>query len=144
MYMFTWLADLRNRGLSLRLALMAAAVAAAFGLTVPVALHIGGVMAVTAAALAAGLCLLGAGSALFIGDRLRGPHIALAALLLGMILRMGLPLTAGLIIHLHGGPLAQAGLLWYLVVFYPITLTVGTILSLPPKGESQHLEYLEN
>ena len=139
--MFTLLADLRNRGLSLRLAVMAAAVAVAYGLTVPVALHIGGGMAVTAAALAAGLCLLGAGSALFIGDRLRGTHAALAALLLGMILRMGLPLTAGVIIHIHGGPLAQAGLLWYLVVFYSITLTLGTILSLPPKGEVQQSEY---
>lgn len=135
---------LRNCGVSIRLAVLTVVVLAAYCLTAPVAARLGGAEALKAAALAAGLCLIGAASALLIGDRLRGPHGALASLWLGMILRMGVPLTAGLIIHLHGGPLAQAGLLWYLVVFYPITLTVGTILSLPPKGESQHLEYLEN
>jgi hypothetical protein len=56
---------------------------------------------------------------------------------LGMALRTGVPFVVGIAVHLHGGPLAQAGLLWYLLMFYPIALVVGTILSLPPGTGSE-------
>lgn len=56
----------------------------------------------------------------------------MAALWIGMIARSGLPFAVGAMVHLQGGPLAQAGLLWYLLVFYPIALAAGTVLSLPP------------
>jgi hypothetical protein len=65
---------------------------------------------------------------------LRGPKHALAALLAGMAARMGIPLAFGLAIHLQGGPLAEAGLLYYLLVFYPVALAAETALSLPPPG----------
>jgi hypothetical protein len=44
---------------------------------------------------------------------------------------MGVPLAAALIAVFAGGPLADAGFLYYLVVFYPITLAVETLLALP-------------
>jgi hypothetical protein len=110
---------------------------AAYALVAPVAVRLGGSVALTAASLAGGLCLAGAAAALMIADRLQGPAGALAALWLGMVLRMGMPFAAGAIIHLHGGPLAQAGVLWYLLVFYPITLVVGTVLSLPRNNRQQ-------
>jgi len=112
-------------------------VLAVYALVVPVAVHLSGSVASAAAALAGGLCLAGASAALVVADRLQGPAGTLAVLWLGMVLRLGVPFAAGTIIHLHGGPLAQAGVLWYLLVFYPITLVVGTVLSLPPNNRQQ-------
>jgi hypothetical protein len=133
--MVAWLANLRNRSLSARLAVLILTLIAVYSLAAPVAIQWGGSRALAAAAVAAGLCLLGAAAAIVTTDRLRGPAAALAALWLGTILRMGVPLAAGLAIHLHGGLLAQAGLLWYLLVFYPAALIIGTIVSLPPKEQ---------
>jgi hypothetical protein len=110
----------------------------AYLIATPVAIHLGGFDAFLAATLAAGLCLAGAAAALIIGDQLRGPGGVLAALWLGLFLRLGVPFAAGVTIHLHGGPLADAGFLWYIVVFYPITLVIGTILSLPQGTGGEH------
>jgi hypothetical protein len=135
--MMTWLANLRNRGVAIRLAVLGTSVLAAFAAAVPVAIHLGGSTGLAAAMTAAGLCLAGAAAALVIASWLQGPSGVLAALWLGMLLRMGVPFGAGVAIHLHGGPLAQAGLLWYLLMFYPITLVVGTVLSLPPRNRQR-------
>jgi hypothetical protein len=97
----------------------------------PFAVLFGGLVGLIASIVAAAVCLAGAMLALVIHGFLTGPESALAALVLGMATRMGLPLASGLAIHLHGGPLAEAGFLYYLVVFYPITLAVETLLSLP-------------
>jgi len=130
--MVTWLSNLRNRGVAVRVTMLGAAVLAAFAVAAPVAVRLGGSLALAAAAIAAVLCLAGSAVALVIVDRFRTPSGALAALWIGMIIRTGVPLAVGMAIHLHGGPLAQAGLLWYLLLFYLIALAVGTILSLPP------------
>ena len=103
----------------------------ALAVTGPIAFHLGGLTALMAASLAAGLCLAGAGVALIVSHRLQGPHQALATLFLAMTARMIVPFSCGVIIHLRSGPLAEAGLLYYLLIFYPITLAVGTALSLP-------------
>lgn len=129
------LGELRNCRVSIRLAVLAAVMLAAYCLAVPAVAGLGGIRAMQAAGVAAGLCLAGAAAAMLIANRLRGTHAMLASVWLGMILRLGVPLTAGAIIHFHGGPLAQVGLLWYVVVFYPITLIVGTLLALPPSSE---------
>ena len=50
---------------------------------------------------------------------------------------MGIPLVGALVFHLQGGVLAEAGLLVYLVVFYPVSLGVETYLSLPPTGPTR-------
>jgi len=130
--MVTWLANLRNPGVAVRATILGVVVLAAFGATAPVAIRLGGPLALAAAAMAAVLCLAGATVALVIVDRFRTPSGALAALWVGMVIRTGVPFTVGMAIHLHGGPLAQAGLLWYLLLFYLIALAVGTFLSLPP------------
>ena len=132
--MATWLGNLRNRGVAVRLMVLGIVVLAGYTLAAPVAIHLGGSVALAAAALAGGLCLAGAAAAVVIADRLRGPSGALAALWLGMALRTGVPFVVGIAVHLHGGPLAQAGLLWYLVVFYLVSLAVGTFLALPRRS----------
>ncbi len=84
-----------------------------------------------AAAAAGGVCLLAAWTALGVSELLRRPQHMLALVLAGMMIRMGIPLAAALAVYFSGGPLADAGFLYYLVVFYPITLTVETFLSWP-------------
>jgi hypothetical protein len=135
--MATWLSNLSNRSTAIRLMVLTTAVIAEFAIAAPLSVRLGGVTALAAATMAAGLCLAGAAAALVISDRLRGPNGTLAALWLTMTLRMGVPFLAGTIIHCHGGPLARAGLLWYLLVFYPLTLVIGTILSLPQTNQQR-------
>jgi hypothetical protein len=132
-----WLYNLRNRSVTVRIAVLTMVVLVVFGLVGPVAFHIGGLMGLAAAVLAASLCLAGGGIALMVSRLLLGPNLALAALMTSMTARMAIPLAFGLAIHLHGGPLAKAGLLYYLLVFYPVTLAVETMLSLPPAAKSK-------
>ncbi len=49
-----------------------------------------------------------------------------------MLPRMGVPLAGALMLQMSPGPLAEAGVMYYLLVFYPITLAIETLLSLPP------------
>ena len=130
--MVIWLSNLRNRSIAARATMLGAVVLAALAAAAPVAIRLGGFLALAAAAMAAVLCLAGAAVALGIVDRFRTPSNMLAALWIGMVIRTGVPFAVGMAIHLHDGPLAQAGLLWYLLLFYLIALAVGTFLSLPP------------
>lgn len=122
---------LQRGGFLLQWAVLGLAVAVAFALVGPVAWYLAGPLGLTAAAVAAGLCLVGATVALLSVHLFRGPSVAVAGVLLGMAARMVIPLGGGFVLHTHGGPLAEAGLLYYLLVFYPITLALETWLSLP-------------
>ena len=88
-------------------------------------------MGIFTGATAAGACLLGTWIALFLSEPLRRPQYMLALVLVGMMIRMGIPLAAALIVFFLGGPLADAGFLYYLVVFYAVTLSVEIYLSMP-------------
>jgi hypothetical protein len=90
-------------------------------------------MGVFAGAAAGGVCLLAAWLALALSEPLRKPPQMLALVLVGMTIRMGFPLAAALTVYFLGGPLADAGFLYYLVGFYPVTLTVETFLSVPER-----------
>ena len=129
--MGTWFANLRNQSLPARGTFLGLIVLGMYALVAPVAGYWGGSAGLWAAATAAVLCLAGAGLALVISRALHKPKHALYAMLLGMAARMGVPLAFGLACHLRGGVLAEAGLLYYLLVFYPFTLGVETLLSLP-------------
>jgi hypothetical protein len=129
--MVAWFNNLRSRSIAFQVASLGAIVLAMLGMVGPVAFQLGGFPGILAAALAATLCFLGAAVSLMTSHLLRGPQQAIAALLVGMALRMGIPLLLGLAVHLHGGPLAQVGLLYYVLVFYPVTLAIETLLSLP-------------
>ncbi len=47
---------------------------------------------------------------------------------------MGIPLAVAFFVHFSGGPLADAGFLYYIVAFYAVALTSEIILSLPVGG----------
>jgi hypothetical protein len=132
--MKSWLTSLQGRGLAAQEAVLAAAVLAVYAAVAPVAAAVSGVMGLASAAVAAGLCLAGAGLALAACHRFRDPKNSLQGVLIGMLLRMGVPLFSALVIQVQGGGLAKAGVLIYLVVFYPVTLFVETALWLPSGG----------
>ncbi len=117
--------------LSKRVLLLGLTVALLFSVVGPIAWFLSGKPGLTAAAVAAGICLLSATLALIVSYALRRPAVALYGLLFGMALRMGIPLVFAGAVHLYGGGLAKAGVLYYLLVFYPLTLGIETVLSLP-------------
>ena len=126
-----WFARLRRRGLPTQLATLVVAVLVVYALAAPVAGLLSGWIGLGAAGLGAGICLLGAGLALVACRLFCSPSRAVHGVLVGMLLRMGIPLGSALALQFQGGPLADAGGLVWLAVFYPVTLFVETALSLP-------------
>jgi len=136
-----WWARLRGLGLAARVVVLCSAVAL---LGVPMgsaAYFLGGATGALAAATAGGVCLLGTVLALVVSHLLQGPKTVLYGMLSAMALRMGIPLVSVLALHLQDGSLARAGVMYYFLVFYPVTLAVETALSLPiskkPAADSQ-------
>ncbi len=132
----SWYKRLRRRNLATRAAMVGLALMPILVIAAPIAHWLRGWTGVAAALMAAGVCLLGATAALVASHVFRSPQQVLQGVLLGMAARMGLPLALAVIVLLVGGRLADAGFLFYLLVFYPVTLGVETAMSLP---ESQQL-----
>jgi len=131
--MRSWQTKLRSQGVIVQSAVLGLVVVIVYGAVAPVAGLCCGGAGLIAAAVAGALCFLGGASALMVCHLLRDPKFVLHRMLLGMLPRMGIPLGFALFFQLRGGVLAEAGLLYYLVVFYPFTLAVETALSLPPQ-----------
>jgi hypothetical protein len=91
-----------------------------------VAYAISGRQGCIAASVAALLCLAGAELALLVMHlgRRRSVRAALIAMLGAMGLRLAIPLSGSVIIRLAKGPLLEAGALYYLIVFYVVTLAI--------------------
>lgn len=85
---------------------------------------------VMSALVSAVICYVGAATALVLTGVFRGPQTAVQGLLLGMLVRMGLPLGAGIVLQSAGGPLAEAGVMGMIAVYYLFTLAVESVLSL--------------
>ena len=85
---------------------------------------------------AAGVCLAAAWIALALCEPLRKQRQPTAMVLVGMTVRMAIPLAAAVVGHFVGGPLADAGFLVYLIVFYLVTLAVETALTLPSSSQT--------
>lgn len=129
--MRSWIVTLRNRGPTAQLAVLGLAVLAVYAVVAPVAGGTSGGPGLAASATAAALCLLGAGAALIASRAFNQRGKVLPGVLVGTALRMGIPLASALALQLSVKPLADAYLLIYLLVFYPVTLFVETFLSLP-------------
>jgi hypothetical protein len=99
-----------------------------------------GVNGLVALFLAALVCWSGAALALAVSGVLRGPSRALAVTLLGMALRVGLPLVAVIVVAMQNGPLAEGGFVVYVLFFYLVTLVVETWLSLKLMPPRERLE----
>jgi hypothetical protein len=81
-------------------------------------------------ALAAGICWTGAMLSLVLLHLLRLRGSPVAGVLVGMLVRMTIPLAIAFRVTTQGGSLADAGLLGQLVVFYLVTLTIETSLTM--------------
>ena len=91
-----------------------------------------------AVTLPAAVCLIRL-AALVLNDHFREPSRALHGLVFSMAARTGLPLVLAVAVHFQDGTLGKAGLLYYLVVFYLISLGIEMPLSLirpPSRGSS--------
>ncbi len=82
-----------------------------------------------AAGVAFAVCWVAGVLALAITRFSRDPQRAMAGLVLAMLVRMGLPLAAGLTLGRGGGPLAEGGVFGLIVLFFLVMLTVETFLS---------------
>ncbi len=87
-----------------------------------------GEIGVMAAALAAGVSWLGGVAGLLVSLPFQGLQ-AVNGVLLGMLVRMTVPLAAAAGLFLRGGELVRAGLVEMLVVNYLIALALDTVLS---------------
>ena len=121
---------LKNARLPVQLAALSVAVLCVYAVVAPIAGRLDGGLGIAAAAIAAGLCLAGAGIALVAANALGAPDRILYGVLIGVIARMFIPLGFGVGLHFYSRSLADAGLLVYLLVFYPLTLGVETALAL--------------
>ncbi len=108
------------------------AAAVCLALAGPVAYCWSGGIGLEAAALASGCCCAGALGTLCVAPWLRAPHHLLASVLVGMAVRMGVALAAAVVVQLGGGPLAEAGFVYYLLMFYLVTLAVETAVVVRP------------
>jgi hypothetical protein len=96
----------------------------------PVAWIISGAEGVAAAVAGAFLCFSGGLMSLVWNLAFPGPKLLVVRILGGMLPRMGIPLLGGLVLQITVEPLAEAGVLIYLLVFYPALLSLETWLSL--------------
>ena len=83
-----------------------------------------------AAAVALGVCWVGAIAALAVTAFSRGPSGAVQGVLLGMLFRMGLPLGSLMLLQERGGALVDAEVLGMILACYFVTLVAETLLSL--------------
>lgn len=128
------LAALRKQRLFVQLGVLALAVALAFAVISPLAGWLRGAAGLAAAGAAAGACFVGAATALGVSRSFSDPAKAWIGPLAAMIPRMAVPMGFVLVVYGLGGPLIEAGFLYYLIVFYSYTLAVDTMLLLPETG----------
>jgi hypothetical protein len=88
-----------------------------------------GTPGVVAASVAAGTCWLGATLAFVLLDRSRRSGAVINGVLMGMLVRLGVPLVVGVVLDGQRGELSDAGVFGLIVVSYLVALAVETTLS---------------
>jgi hypothetical protein len=119
---------LARLGLVAQSLFIAAALAGAFLLLAPLAYRVSGPTGLKVELLAALICWLGALFSLSISVLIRGGVSIMNRLALGMTARAMAPLVLGAGLHIKHAELAGAGLIFYVLVFYMVTLTADTAL----------------
>ena len=99
--------------------------------SIPIAYRTDGTNGLLAAGVAAAIVLLAGMGALAVNEFCRSPEMVIPRVLGSMMLRMGVPLAAAMAIHYRGGPITDAGFIYYLLAFYFVMLVVETIITLP-------------
>lgn len=112
----------------LGLAVLAVALLLAWAVSSAIGYSRYGTAGVAAASIAAGVCLVSAAGALCVTAVLSGAQ-AVAGLLLGILLRTGVPLIAGMLISVSSRTLFEAGIFGFILVHYFVALAVETPLA---------------
>jgi hypothetical protein len=89
-----------------------------------------GASGLQAAAIAANVCWLSSCVALVLAGTTQNTPLAVHGVLGGMLVRMFVPGFIGLVVQTQQGPLARAGFLRYILVFFLASLVVETCLLL--------------
>jgi len=105
---------------------MACAILVVAALVLPWSYQRAGMDGIFAACLAGVLCWLCGAISLWIVYVMHHPEQMLKQVLFTMLVRMGIPLTACLVLFVVRGPLYDAGMLFYLLAFYAVTLLLDT------------------
>jgi hypothetical protein len=126
---------LAGLGLFAQSALIGCALLAAWLLLSPLALQTAGAEGLQAAAIAAVVCWLGAQFSLAIAALIGEGASLLSRIWLGMIARAMFPLVIGTALHIRNPGLNAAGLIFYVLVFYMVTLAADTALLLSRVSE---------
>jgi hypothetical protein len=109
----------------------------ALAIGVPVSYGLQGATGATAVIVAASVNLVAFLASVLIPAGGEGVSAALREMFLGIFLRMGLPLTAALVIKLRSPRLLAAGAVIELVAFFLVFLAAHTLLILPPRRASK-------
>ena len=112
----------------MRLSILLAASLAAAVAAAPLAAYLRGGEGLVAAFVAMAVCLVAGGLATMVTTLPWPREFLLYRVVLGMFLRMSLPLFVMIPVYIHGGLLVEGGLVYYLLFFYLVTLAVETTL----------------
>lgn len=111
-----------------RILIMTAIMLGLIMITAPIAWMLQGRMGLAAAGLAAAICLIAGITGMLVGEALRSSNLIITQSLVPMLIRMGIALGVCMVISLRRGPLFQAGFVYYLLLFYLISLGPDTAL----------------
>lgn len=117
-------------------ALVTGALVAVWIVVAPVASWVAGPAGLAAAGVGAGVCWLGAVFALALSALFHGPSAFMPRLLVGMLARTMFPLMLGTLLHMQVPALAEAGMIYYLLVFYMVSLALETAMLLAESPSS--------
>jgi len=117
-------------GLVAQAGALCAVLAVLWALVSPLAFSLSGVAGLWAVAVGAGATLLGGLVALLLASLCYGPAAPMYGMLVGMMARMIVPMAIGVVVQLKVEWLADAGMIFYLLVFYMATLALETTISL--------------
>ncbi len=117
-------------GLPAQSLFVVAALGGVYGLLAPLAYGVSGTQGLLAALVAAVVCWVGALFSLLISAMVRGSVTVMHRMLFGMTARAMAPLVLGTGLHMNDAALASAGLIFYVIVFYMVTLAADTALLL--------------
>jgi hypothetical protein len=123
-------------GLAAQAMWLLGSVAGLYVILAPLAYSLHGTESLVASAVAAGICLLGSFGALAAMQVLSGPASLIGGVVLGMFLRMAVPLIFCCIVYHQPGLLTRAGMVFYVLAFYMVTLTVDAAITALRVGDS--------
>ncbi len=126
-----------SRGVAKRAAVLIASLVLVSLLVGPLSFYFDGVNGLVASGAGMTICLVCGLLALVVAEQFRKPEHVLQQVLITMGLRMGIPLGLCMVVYIQRGPLAEAGMVYYLLVFYLVTLLVETMMA---TGGQRHTE----